>query len=491
MQTIQADVVIVGAGVIGASIARELSRYHLNVVMVEKEADVCGGGSTKANTGIVHAGFDAQPGTLKAKFNVLGVEFFEQMCAELDVALKMNGTLVVATAKDKMEHLEILLERGKENGVPNLEIIGPKRLLEMEPHINPRAAGALYAPGAGIVCPYGLTIALAENAVENGTRVFLSQKVTDIVVREGQVQQVITPGLKINTSFVVNAAGLQADEIARMVGQDDFYIVPRRGEYYLFDKRFGTLANHPLFPVPTEVSKGILVTPTVDGNLLIGPNAENIEDKDDTSTTVDGLDEVLRGALDTMPDLPLREWIINFAGLRTVAMPGNDFILGPIPSVKGFINAAGIQSPGLTAAPAIAEFIRDTLREEGLELKPNPAFNPLRRGIPQFQNMSPQERKEAIAEDPAYGQIVCRCETVTEAEIVRAIHSPIPATTIDAIKRRTRAGMGRCQAGFCTPRIMAILNRELGIPQEEITKKGGSSRYVLGHTKDLFLKKRG
>ena len=259
-------------------------------------------------------------------------------------------------------------------------------------------------------------------------------------------------------------------------------------EYYL---GCVSRANHPLFPVPTEVSKGILVTPTVDGNLLIGPNAQNIEDKDDTSTTVDGLDEVLRGALDTMPDLPLREWIINFAGLRTVASPGNDFILGPIPSVKGFINAAGIQSPGLTAAPAIAVFIKDTLREEGLELKAKPSFKPVRRGIPQFENMSPQERREAIARDPAYGRIVCRCETVTEAEIVRAIHSPIPATNIDAIKRRTRAGMGRCQAGFCTPRMMAILSRELGVPQEEITKKGGSSRYVLGQTKDLLLEKQG
>ena len=491
MQTLEADVVIVGAGVIGAAIARELSRHHLNVVVLEKEADVSGGGSTKANTGIVHAGFDAQPGTLKAKFNVLGVKYFEEMCAELDVSLKMNGTLVVATAKDKMEHLEVLLERGKENGVPDLEIIGPRRLLEMEPHINPKAAGALYAPGAGIVCPYGLTIALAENAVENGARVFLSQRVTDIVVRDGQVRQVVTPELRINTPFVVNAAGLHSDEIARLVGQDDFHIIPRKGEYYLFDKRFGKLANHPLFPGPTEVSKGILVTPTVDGNLLIGPNAQNIEDKDDTSTTVDGLDEVLRGALDTMPDLPLREWIINFAGLRTVASPGNDFILGPIPSVKGFINAAGIQSPGLTAAPAIAVFIKDTLREEGLELKAKPSFKPVRRGIPQFENMSPQERREAIAQDPAYGRIVCRCETVTEAEIVRAIHSPIPATNIDAIKRRTRAGMGRCQAGFCTPRMMAILSRELGVPQEEITKKGGSSRYVLGQTKDLLLEKQG
>ncbi|HHW92326.1 MAG TPA: NAD(P)/FAD-dependent oxidoreductase [Firmicutes bacterium] len=490
MQTIKADVVIVGAGVTGAVIARELSRYELKVVVLEKEADVCAGGSSKANTAIVHAGYDATPGTWKAKLNVRGVELYDQMCCELDVPYQKKGTLVVALAEDQVPHLEELLERGKINGVPDLEIIGRDRILKMEPHINPEAVAALYAPGAGIVCPYELTIALAENAVMNGVQVLLSQPVTGIAVRDGRVQQALTPEYRIDTSFVINAAGLYADEIARMVGQDYYHIIPRKGEYYIFDKRFGGLINRPLFPVPTEVSKGILVTPTVDGNLLIGPNAENIEDKEDTATTPEGLQEVLTGALAMVPDLPLRERITTYAGLRNVAMPSNDFVLGPAPGVKGFINAGGIQSPGLTAAPAIAEVILNVLAEEGLELRPKASFNPERKTIPHFREMSPEERREAIAQNPAYGQIVCRCETVTEAEILQAIHRPIPATTVDAVKRRTRAGMGRCQGGFCTPRVMALLVRELGIPWEEVTKKGGSSQYVVGRTKDLLFKNR-
>ncbi len=489
MQTIKADVVIVGAGVTGAAIARELSRYDLQVVVLEKEADVGAGGSSKANTAIVHAGYDAPPGTWKAKLNVRGVELYDQMCGELEVPYKKTGTLVVAVAEDQVAHLEDLLERGRINGVPELEIIGRERLLQMEPHINPEAVAALYAPGAGIVNPFELTVALAENAVMNGVQVFLSQPVTDIVVEGGRVKEVLTPGYRVETSFVINAAGLYADEIARMVGLDDYYIVPRKGEYYVFDKRFGNLVNRPLFPVPTEVSKGILVTPTADGNIMIGPNAQNIEDKEDTATTTEGLEEVLAGALSVVPDLPLRHRITTYAGLRNVAMPSNDFVLGPVPEVKGFINAGGIQSPGLTAAPAIAEVILNYLAEEGLKLVPKASFNPERKAIRRFLDMSVEERREAIAQNPAYAQIVCRCETVTEAEIVQAIHRPIPATTVDAVKRRTRAGTGRCQGGFCTPRVMALLVRELGIPWEEVTKKGGASRYVVGETKDLLLKR--
>lgn len=487
MDRLEADVVIIGAGVTGTAIARELARYDLEVFLVEREPDVACG-STKANTAIVHAGYDAHPGTWKAKLNVRGNAVFPQLCRELGVPFKQTGTLVVALKEDEVPHLYELLERGHVNGVPDLMIIGREELLRREPHVNPKAVAALWAPTGGIVNAWELTIAQAENAVENGVKLLLGQPVTAIELENGRVRGVRTPDFSITTRFVVNAAGRYADEIARLVGQEDFRIVPRKGEYYVFDKRFGYLANCPLFPVPTAISKGILVTPTVEGNLLIGPNAQDLEDKEDLRTTPEGLQEVLSEALDMMPALPLKDAITNFAGLRAVAKPSNDFILGPAPGVPNFINASGIQSPGLTAAPAVAEEVRDHLQAAGLPLEGKKKFNPYRKRPVTFRELSREEQAALIEKDPRYGQIVCRCETVTEAEIVAALHRPVPCTTMDGVKRRTRAGMGRCQAGFCTPRVAAILARELGLSLDEVTKKGGASKLLLARTKELLVK---
>lgn len=482
MERLKADVVVIGAGVTGTAVARELARYQLKVFLVEKHPDVACG-CTKANTAIVHAGYDATPGTWKAKLNVRGAAVYPQVCRELEVEFKPTGSLVVALAEDQVPHLYELLNRGYVNGVPDLKVIGRDELLAKEPYVNPKAVAALWAPTAGLVNPWGLAIAQAENAAENGVEVLLGAPVVGIDVTDGLVTAVQTPDVIIETRYVVNAGGRYSDEIARMVGQDDFRIVPRKGEYYVFDKRFGYMANCPLFPVPTAISKGILVTPSVDKNLLIGPNAQDQEDKEDLDTTAEGLQEVLSEALTMMPDLPVKDAITNFAGLRAVARPSNDFVLGPAPGVPNFINAAGIQSPGLTSAPAVAEVVRDYLQMAGLELKGKKKFNPFRKGIVTFRDKSHEEQARLIQEDPRYGQIVCRCETVTEAEIVQALNRPISCTTIDGVKRRTRAGMGRCQAGFCTPRVVEIMARELGLSWDEITKKGGASRLLLGQTK--------
>lgn len=482
MKRLKGDVVVIGAGVTGTAVARELARYQVKVFLVEKYPDVACG-CTKANTAIVHAGYDATPGTWKAKLNVRGAAVYPQVCRELEVEFKPTGSLVVALAEDQVPHLYDLLNRGYVNGVPDLKIIGREQLLAQEPYVNPTAVAALWAPTSGLVNPWGLAIAQAENAAENGVEVLLGAPVVGLELTDGLVTAVQTPDVVIETSYVVNAGGRYSDDIARMAGQDDFRIVPRKGEYYVFDKRFGYMANCPLFPVPTAISKGILVTPSVDGNLLIGPNAQDREEKEDLDTTPQGLAEVLNEALDMMPGLPVKDAITNFAGLRAVARPSNDFVLGPAPGVPNFINAAGIQSPGLTSTPAVAEVVRDFLQLAGLELKGKKKFNPYRQGIVTFRDKSREQQAELIEHDPRYGQIVCRCETVTEAEIVQALNRSVPCTTIDGVKRRTRAGMGRCQAGFCTPRVVEIMARELGLTWDEVTKKGGASRLLLGQTK--------
>ena len=458
---------------------RELARYDVSVVLLEREADVAWG-TTKANTALVHAGYDAEPGTNKARFNVTGNAMYPRICAELGVQFQNTGSLVVATSPDQVDHLRELLERGRANGVPGLEIIGRERIVELEPNISPEAIAALWAPTAGITGPWELAIAYAENAVENGVKLMLSSPVTAIDVEGGRAVRVHTPGASIAARFVVNAAGLFADEVARMVGQTDFEIVPRKGEYYLLDKRAGHLARRPLFPVPTAHSKGIVVTPTVDGNLLVGPNSYIVDSKADLDTTGCGLDEVLAGAGRLVPGIPVRDNITNFAGLRATASPGNDFVIGPAPGVPNFIHAAGIQSPGLTAAPAIALEIVRLLGEAGLALAPKADFNPIRPRPARFAEMTDDERAEAAACDPRWGHIVCRCESVTEGEIVEALHRSVPCTTVDGVKFRTRAGSGRCQGGFCGPRVVAIISRELGIPADEVTKKGGASRILVG-----------
>lgn len=472
------DVAIIGAGVVGASIARELSRYKLSVLWLEKDADVSTG-TSKANSGIVHAGYDALPGSLMAKLNVKGNGMFESLSGELDFHYQNIGSLVVAFNDQDLSHLKELMERGRINGVPDLKILTAEELRQMEPNISEHAVAALYAPTAGITCPYEMTIALAENAVMNGVELFLESPVGSIGKQEDGSFVITAGDRQFEAKTVVNAAGLYADAISRMAGAEEYHIKPRKGEYVLLDKRCGGLVNTVVFQVPGPMGKGVLVTPTADGNILIGPNSYDVEKKDDLETNRAGLEQMMVLGRKSVPEIPEREIINSFAGLRAIA--GHDFIIQNSSKREGFVNVGGISSPGLTAAPAIGEYVVELLKDSGLSMELNGAFNPVRKGIPRFRDKSTQERACAVQDNPLYGRVVCRCEMVTEAEIVEAIHRPIPATTLDGIKRRVRTGMGRCQGGFCFPRITGIISRELGIPVTEVTKTGNGS-YILKKT---------
>lgn len=482
------DVLIIGGGVVGCAIARELSHYDLNITLVEKEDDLACG-TSKANSAVVHAGFDATPGTWKAKLNVEGNRLYPDLCKELDVPFKLNGSLVVATAEEEMKIVDELLKKGRQNGVEHLKIISREELLSMEPNLNRESRGALFAPTGGVVCPYELTIALAENANINGVKFILNAPVTHIQIEEDGTKLVKTPRGKIKTKFIINAAGLYADEISRMAGAKEYTITPRKGEYLIFDKQYGNLVSKTIFPTPSKISKGILVCPTVDGNVFIGPNSNNINDKSNTSVKAEGIQEIISGGIKLIPSLPLKNVITSFAGLRAVS-DTNDFIIEASKEVRGFIQAGGIQSPGLTAAPAIARMVKDILKEEGLRLT-RKKYIPGRPKKIRFRELSSDQQRELIKQNPQYGHIICRCETVTEGEIIDAIRRPLGARSIDAVKRRTRAGMGRCQSGFCLPRVVEILSQELKVDPTKIMKKGPGSPMLLGSIKEFLQDKGG
>jgi glycerol-3-phosphate dehydrogenase len=472
------DVVIIGGGVTGCLAARELSRYRLKICVLEKEADVSMG-TSKANSAIIHAGYDAKTGSLKALFNMKGNEMMGKTASELGVPFKRIGSLVLAFCESDLDTLRKLYDNGVQNGVPGLRLLSAQETAAIEPQVSKEVAGALLAPSAGIICPYELAIAAAENAVSNGVELRTECTVSAISPHDGGIT-VTAGGEELEAAFVVNAAGVYADRIAAMAGDESFTITPRRGEYMILDKNQGGAVNHVLFQPPTKCGKGILVTPTVDGNLLLGPTATDQQDKSDCSTTAEGLSQIADEALKSVPSLRLRDVINSFTGLRAVS-PTGDFIIGPSEASPRLINAACIESPGLTSSPAIAEHIARLLSEQGLALEPNPGFSPVRMPIPRFAEKSDEEKAESIRENPLYGHIVCRCETVTEGEIVEAIRRG--ARNMDAVKRRTRQGMGRCQGGFCTPRVLGILARELHVPMEEITKSGGGSRMLIGRLK--------
>ena len=473
------DVAIVGAGVVGGLIARELSRFNIKVALLEKLNDVAMG-TTKANSAIVHGGFDAQNGTLKAKLNVEGTAMMPEVCEKLSVPFKKNGSVVVAFSEKEMEHIKVLYDRGIKNGVSELSIIDQAELRRREPNISDEAVGALLSESAGIVCPYELTIAAVENAVTNGVELIRNCEVKSIADNADGFVLNTTAG-DINAKYIINAAGNFSDELAKMVGDNSIELVPRKGEYYVLDKSVGNLATHTIFQCPNEMGKGILVTPTVDGNLLIGPTALNIEDKDDTTTTPEGLRDALQKALKSVPIVSIRNAITSFAGVR--AHPVNDdFIIGWCPTSENFINVAGVESPGLSSAPAIAIFVREIL-EEKLALTEKENYTDTRETPVRFRHLSDEERAELISKNPAYGRIVCRCETITEGEIIDAIRAPGGARDVDGVKRRTRAGMGRCQGGFCGSKVVEILARELDVPMSEITKFGGDSKIIYERTK--------
>jgi glycerol-3-phosphate dehydrogenase len=469
------DVIIIGAGIIGCSAAYCLSRYQLKVLVVEQGPDVAVA-TSGANSGIVHGGYDPKPGTLMADLNVWGNALYPQLCKELDVPFRRCGSLVVARAGEE-EALRCLLARGRANGVPELAILGRDEILNREPNITSDAAAALYAPSAGIVSPWEMTLALAETAAVNGVQFMFNTRVTGIRVKNDVVQAVETEHGPLSAPVVINAAGIYADKVARLAGVERIDILPRKGEYLLLDKDVDGFVRHVVFPVPTPVSKGILVLPTVEGNVLAGPTATDVQDREDLSTTREGLAAIHRGALGLFPGLPLHKVITSFAGLRAVPADG-DFVIRSSAKVRGWIDAGGIQSPGLSAAPAIGERLAGLVG--GLaELRPK--VQAKRPPVRRLRDLPLADRQEWIHRNPLYGRIICRCEGVSEGEIVAALHRPIPATTLDGLKQRTRAGSGRCQGGFCQPRLIAIIARELGISPLAVTKAGPGSEMLAAY----------
>ena len=474
------DVIIIGAGVTGSAIARELSRYDANVCVLEKCEDVCEG-TSKANSAIIHAGFDAEEGSLMAKMNVRGNEMMDQLAEDLDIPFKRIGAMVVCVQKDTLDELQTLYERGVANGVKGMRILSKEEAMAMEPNLSDNVEGALYAPSSGIVCPFILNIAMAENAADNGVEFRFNTKVEQITKDDAGIWHLRTNNGEYKARYVVNAAGVYADVFHNMVSDKKIHITPRRGDYCLLDKEAGNHVSHTIFTLPTKLGKGVLVTPTVHGNLIVGPTAVDVNDREGTNTTAAGIADLITKANQQVKDLPMRKVITSFAGLRAHE-DHHEFIIQEVEDAPHFIDAAGIESPGLTSCPAIGEMVGEMLREK-MSLTPKDNWIARRKGILNPQTLTMEERNALIQKEPAYGNIICRCESISEGEILDAIHRTLGARSLDGVKRRTRAGMGRCQAGFCSPRVMEILHRELGIPLEEVTKSGGRSTIVMERTK--------
>ncbi len=473
------DVVVLGAGVVGCAIARSLSRYALSVCVLERAEDVCCG-TSKSNSAIIHAGFDARPGSNKAKFNVRGNAMMDALSRELDVPFRRNGSLVLCFTQAELPRLHALYERGVANGVPGLELLTGEQVRAMEPAVSAEAVAALHAPSGGIVCPFHMTYALFENARANGAEFRFDCEAQRVRRTDGGFA-VDTARGAVESRLVINAAGVFGDILHNQICGDRVTIVPRKGEYCLFDKRDGGLVDHTIFQLPGAFGKGVLVTPTIHGNLLVGPTAEDVDDRFGTNTTAAGLNKALTTAARSVPGLPLRDVITSFAGLRAHAVGDvHDFIVGE--SAEGFFDVIGIESPGLSSAPALGEAAAGWAAEK-LHAREKADFVAERRGIPDPRNLPFEERRALTLRDPSYANIICRCEQISEAEIVEAIRRG--AKSLDGVKRRTRAGMGRCQGGFCAPRVMELLSRELGVPQTALTKAGGKSALLVGKTKEV------
>ena len=488
------DVIIIGAGVVGASVARELSAFGADVLVLEKECEMCMG-TSKANSALVHAGFDAKPGSNKAKFNVEGSRRMEKLCRDLDVPYSRDGALVLAFSEEEGERLRELYDRGVINGVEQMELLTAEEVRRLEPHISGQVTGALYARTAALVCPFLLTIALCENACENGVDFAFDEVVTAIEKMTDMSGNI--SGYRVQTEKniyqarnIVNCAGVYADKLHNMVSSRPCHITPVKGEYCLLDKSEKELVNHTLFRVPSQKGKGVLITRTVHGNLLLGPTAEAGEDRASTATTAEGLGRVLEETKKMAEGIEPGKIITSFAGLRAHE-DGGDFVIGEAEGAEHFYDALGIESPGLSAAPAIGAYLAEQIAGgNGYARKPfagpedgkrqrKDTFCPYRKGIPAFADMTNEERNEIIRQKPAYGNVICRCEEITEGEILEAIHRPLGARTLDGLKRRVRAGMGRCQSGFCMPKLVEILARELGKDVTEITKSGGDSGLLM------------
>ncbi len=473
------DVIIIGSGLTGSAVARELSKYDGSVLVLERGNDVSVG-TSKANSGIIHSGVDAKHGSNKAKYNVAGNAMFDDLARDLDFPFRRNGSLILCFDEASLPELDKLVANGTANGVGQLSVITGDEARALEPNLSSSVVGAVLAGTGGIASPYEFNVALAEHAVINGVQFSFNKCVDSITKTEQGFVVHCSDDSSYTAKVVVNCAGVHADIINNMVCEDKLEIIQRKGEYVLLDKKCASLCDHTLFQLPTAMGKGVLVSPTTHGNIILGPTAQDSNDKDDVSTSVDGLAEVLAKVNLTIPTINRRMIITQFAGLRAHEL-GNDFVVGQS-KVEGFYNVAGIESPGLTAAPAIGEDIAEQIVAQ-LGLGYKQGWIATRKGIPQFSHMTNSERTKLIDANPLYGKIVCRCEVVTEGEIVAALNSPIPAVDLDGVKRRTRAGMGRCQAGFCTARIMEIIAREHDVTIEDVTKGGSGSEIVVGRTK--------
>ncbi len=471
------DILIIGGGVIGCAAAREISRYDAHVMLLEAADDVAEGAS-KANSGIVHAGYDAVPGSLKASCNVAGANAMAALCEQLGVPYRQCGALVIGFSEEDRETLKVLLDRGVKNGVPGLRIIEKEEVLALEPQMNPAVLCALLVPTSGIVSPYELTYALADDAALNGVEFKMNTKVKEISREQDGTFRVTAGGDVYLCRTVVNCAGASSAELHNQLSDQKLSITHRRGQYYLLDRPARQPFEMTIFQCPSKMGKGVLVSPTVHGNVLLGPSAEDIDDPEDTSTTQEGLDFVMEKVRLTWPGVSTRTNITNFSGIRAHEA-GGDFVIGPVEGCPGAYEAAGIESPGLSSAPAIGKMLAETIAADfGLKKKEKTVAY-VKPAVP-FREMSPEEQAEAVRKNPLYGNIICRCEVVTEAEIVAAIHRPVGARSIDAVKRRTRAGMGRCQGGFCSPRVAAIISEETGTPMVDVTKNGGKSYLLTG-----------
>ena len=474
------DVVIIGCGVVGAATAYRLARYRLHTLVLEANNDVANA-TTKANSAILHAGYDPEPGTKMAALNVEGNRMALDICRKLDVPVRQTGSMVLAFAPEQLPHLQMLYDRGVANGVPGLELLSGDAARALEPNLSGEVCGALLAPSAAVVDPWGLALAMIEVAVQNGVELRRSAPVTGIRPKEGGGFVLATPRGEVETRFVVNAAGVDADRVHRLLEPIPWQTRPNRGEYYLLDKSEGGRVSRVIFQCPGPEGKGVLVAATVHGNLIVGPNAEPVTDRRDLGNTAAGLAFVKARAVQSVPSIRFGENIRNFSGIRANT-DQSDFLIQWSENHPGFLDLAGIKSPGLTSAPAIGKLAADMLGEAGLPLAEKPDFID-ERHVVRFRHASPAEKAALIAKDPRYGRVICRCETITEGEILDAIHSPVGATTVNGVKRRCNAGMGRCQGGFCGPRVQAILARELGVSPTEILMDQAGSWVLCGETK--------
>lgn len=478
---IKTDVLVIGAGAVGCAVARELTKYKFNVLVVDKNEDV-GGDASKSNSAIIHTGYDASPGTLESELVVAANPMYDELTKDLDVPFSRIGGILPAFTDEQFEKLPSLKEKAFKNRVYDVEYLTGEQLLEKEPNLNPSVKAGLFIPRESIIDPFLYVVALAENAQQNGASFLLRTKVTGIIVEDGKVVGANTTAGDIQAKYIINAAGLYCDEIARMVGKDDYYVNPRKGQFFILDKNTSCKVNHIVLPIPTKLTKGKLMCPTIHGNMLVGPTAEDLTDKLDKSTNSEGLASIEEDVRRLIPNVNFRDTITQYSGLRPNRNP-EGLHVDTYEDVQNYVNLSGVRSTGLTASVALGKYVAQTLINTGMPVEFNLHFNPKRKGIVRFHELSNEQKDQLIKSNPLYGNVICRCETITEGEIVDAIHRPIPARSMDAIKRRLRAGMGRCQGGFCGPRVLEIIARESALSCKEINKNQTGSYMVVGNVK--------